>query len=867
MRYTYLRGAISSAVERLVYTERVGGSIPSSPTISSKTKSKKVSLSKHIHLIDGSGFIYRAFYGLPPLQRSDGLFVGAVYGFCSLLMQYLIDQKISHCAVVFDSKRGNFRHDLYPDYKKNRASPPDELIPQFSLIRDVCTALDLPTVELEGFEADDLIATYCALADKESQKATIVSCDKDFFQLLSSSISIFDPMKAKYISTEDVIAKFGVGPAQVADVQALMGDTTDNIPGISGVGPKTASALILEHESLEGLMTSVHSISKPKLREQLLNGLEQLPIYKQLVTLRTDIPLELNWNDFEVSSFDSQKISAFLEEFEFSRLKNKASLLVQTYSTQKTHTRHETFLQEQIKDSVTLFWDKDALWAAWSESDYAEISSNQALELWNSLTPKIVYNLHDLLRDHPELAWNNSIDDLQLMLYVNRMGEQDESFEAFLKRNGIVSFSPEHTCLLYSEAKNAKADLKRDNLWTIYESLHKPLVPCVLAMERTGVCIDKEQLHVMRSEFLTSQKTLEECVFKTANTQFNIGSPKQVSEILFQTLDLPHKNKGKPGKTMGTDSSVLEDLVLKGYTVAGDILEWRKYAKLISTYTDPLEKKIQNGRIHTHYHIADTATGRFSSTDPNLQNIPIRTKEGRLIRRAFVASPGHKLVSLDYSQVELRILAHMAGASRLQAAFSDNQDVHAVTAASILGIPLNEVTSDQRRQAKIVNFSIIYGVGAPKLAHQLGFSVKEAEDYIARFFELNPEINGFLKETIHQSKTRGFVTTLMGARCYIPNANSQNFMLRQYAERQAMNAPIQGSSAEIIKLAMIRIFEQRQSLSAKMLLQVHDELLFEIPEAFVDTETETLKKQMESVINLSIPLSVDASVGDNWAEL
>lgn len=905
---------------------------------------------KTLCLIDGSGFIFRAFYALPPLSRPDGTPVGAVFGFTSMLMNLIETHRHDLWAVIFDAKRQNFRHDLFPAYKANRASPPPELIPQFSLIREACKAFDVPAVEMEGYEADDLIATYAQQAVKDGYQVTIVSGDKDLMQLMTSNIELVDPIKNRRLTEEDVIKKFGVKPEKVADVQALMGDSTDNIPGVPGVGPKTASELINIYGDLESLLKNAHTIAQVKRRELIQTHTDAARLSKKLVLLKTDVPVVVPYQQLKPEPMNHNKVMEFIDAQGFHRLKSRALTFFKTHAVE-LEPNHPAFsgnfscinTLEALKKAadaiqsvgcvaidtetdglntfecnligVSLSWEKESgvyIPINHKHADGTKVEGQLLLDdirlllkpiLQNPSILKIGHNIKfdfEVLASHG-LPLDRTISDTMVMSYTldmgrNRHGLDELALKYFnytmLPYKELVAKAPKinrkeatfdyvaidaattyaaedawMTFLLHDTLKKRLLDEKTTGL---YQSLDRPLVPVIISMESEGVKIDVDYLNQLSQTFENNCKQLERKVFQLAGQEFNLGSPKQLSEILFEQLGLPtDQKKGKSGH-YSTDSDVLEDLVYQGHQIAEYLLAWRQYNKLINTYTRLLPEKInpKTGRVHTNFGLTITTTGRLSSSDPNLQNIPIRTEEGRLIRKAFIAEPGYKLVSFDYSQIELRLLAHIADIPELKEAFHHNQDIHTLTASHVLDIPKEEVTPEQRRSAKAINFGIIYGISAFGLSNQLGVSKSQAQSYIDAYFQRYPGIRAYMESTVQYARTHGYVTTLLGHKAYIQGLEDRNYAMRNYAERQAINAPIQGSNADIIKKAMIQIFDQitTHKLSAKMLLQVHDELVFEIPEENVDIEVPIIKNIMENAAKISVPIVVDYGVALNWAD-
>jgi DNA polymerase-1 len=909
-------------------------------------------------LVDGSGFIFRAFYAMPPLTRSDGTPVGAVLGFTNMLTRLLNEMHAHKIAVVFDAGRKTFRNDIYPAYKANRSATPEELIPQFSLVREACQAFNIPMVEKEGFEADDLIATYATQAKLRGLKTVIVSSDKDLMQLVEDDkILLYDHMKDTFINEERVREKFGVPPQKVGYILALAGDSSDNIPGVPGIGPKTAAELIQEYGDLDNLFASTHHIKQVKRRALLEEHTDKAQLSFQLVTLKSDVPLDLTIDDFTLHQPNPEKVITFLREQGFKALESKF-----------TH---------QTKDGALDIWAKAPI-KALTESpiknvrkDYETILSREALKIWcekikktglvavdtetdslNAMAANLIGislslstgescyiplqhkfpppSLLDLSRNPevPQLAMDYvfeelgpllrhpsilkighnikydklvlkkygleilPFDDTMLMSYLLEPGKQglDHLVEKCFQhrmipfkevvKQGKSSVTFDHVPLKEATAYAAedadytlklhaflKPQLLTSGLLGLYETIDRPLVDILVLMEETGITVDTQYLKTLSQEFSKKIAALETTIHDMTGKVFNIGSPKQLGEVLFDHLKVPHGQKGK-SEAYTTDSDVLEKIA-PDYPVAQKILEWRQLSKLQNTYADSLPQQInpKTGRVHTSYAMAVTSTGRLASSDPNLQNIPIRTPEGRRIREAFIVEEGHTLISLDYSQIELRLLAHYADIQELKHAFQEGVDIHALTASQVFNIPLHTVASEMRSRAKAINFGIIYGISAFGLANQLGISRTDAAQYIQAYHQQYPGIKAYMEEMIAFARKHGYVSTILGRRCYVPNILSKNPALKGFAERQAINAPLQGSNADIIKRAMIRIPKalEAANLQTKMLLQVHDELVFEAPNAQVQQSIDLLKPLMENAVTLSVPLRVDAGVGQNWS--
>jgi len=911
----------------------------------------------HLYLIDGSGFIFRAFHALPPMVRSDGTPVNAVFGFITMLMKLLEDTEVGHLAVVFDSARRNYRHDIYPDYKAHRPEVPEELIPQFSLIRAACKAFNVCAVEAEGFEADDLIATYADQAVQKGAKVTVVSSDKDLMQLVNSHIDMLDPLKNKIISSKEVIEKFGVPPQQVVDVQALAGDSSDNVPGVPGIGIKTAAQLIQEFGNLETLLDNLDKIPQPKRREALQTNTHQARLSYQLVSLCRQAPLPLALEYFERKPPERQDLVSFLTEQNFrsilariSKLKTLDGFSVSSPSSISNEGSKSEYELVQTREALQK-WIEEAHYAGIVAFDtettsldalnaelvgvslcinpdkacYVPLAHKAALPqtLFETTPAPFTTDLHQipfqeaidllkpLLRDPAVLKVGHNIkyDALVLLKYGIQITPLDDTIVMSYSLDGtrhghgmdeLASLHLEHETIKYADvtgvgrkkitfddvpleqardyaAEDAEITLKLYHLFkprllaehttTIYESFDRALIPVLIDMESTGIAVDAQVLRNLSRDFTKRLAALEDDVYKLAGRSFNIGSPKQLGEVLFQDLGFETGKKGKSG-AFSTGVDILEDLAAQGHGFPEKILEWRQLSKLKNTYTDALIEQIDHrtGRVHTTYSSTITSTGRLASSHPNLQNIPIRSEEGRKIRAAFVAKPGYKLLSLDYSQIELRLLAHMAKISTLQDAFRVGHDIHAATAAEVFGLSLNQVESEHRRRAKAINFGIIYGISAFGLARQLKISQGEASQFIKIYNERYPGIQAFMEMQKEKARQQGFVETLFGRKCYIFGINDRNPALRGAAERQAINAPLQGTAADIIKKAMITLYDilKEKKLQSKILLQVHDELIIECPEEEIEPVKQLASREMSRAAHLNIPLIIDSGVGENW---
>ncbi|MDA9723060.1 DNA polymerase I [Candidatus Pelagibacter sp.] len=922
---------------------------------------EKIKKSDHFYLIDGSGYIFRAYYALPPLTRkSDGLPVGAVSGFCNMLFKLLEDsksndnsEKPTHFAVIFDSARKNFRNEIYSEYKGNRSDAPDDLIPQFEYIRKSVEAFNLPSIELINYEADDLIATYVEKILDLGAKVTIVSSDKDLMQLYKKGVRIYDPMKNKFINKDDVINKFGVTADKVIDVQSLAGDSTDNVPGVPGIGVKTAAELINEYGTLENLLKNTSKIKQNKRRETLINNKEDAIISKKLVTLKKDVPVKNKIEEFILKNVDKDKLYSFLREMEFNRLLSSAISKYGGKNDQQNKNIEKNLenFSEIKKSNYQLIKHENEIkdWMKQSEEigEFAIDTETTSLDphttklvgisisnkigkacyiplnhvIGDNLDEKKVLNiLKKYLEDESikKIGQNikfdfivfyhrgitlNSMEDTMLMSYTLDAGKNRHNMDTLseihldhktIKYKDLVGTGKKQ--LNFSEIDIAKAkdyaaedaditfrlykiflkSLKAEKLLNIYELFEKPLIKILADMEIEGIKLDKSSLSKLSSKFSSKIEKLEKEIFKISKQKFNIGSTKQLGEIMYNDLKIAALKKTKKG-SFATSASVLEDLAFKGYKFPKLILEWRQMSKLKNTYSDALPEHInpKTNRVHTSFLLAATTTGRLASSDPNLQNIPIKSEDGKDIRKAFVSENKNKLISADYNQVEMRILADLADVKQLKKAFLNNEDIHTLTASQVFGKEINKIDSETRRKAKAINFGIIYGISQYGLAKQINVSNNEAEEFLNSYFRKFPEIKDYMKTTINFCRKSGYVSNIFGRKTHLTGINDKNFNVRNFQERAAINAPIQGSASEIMRLAMIRINKEisnDKKNSLKMLLQIHDELIFEESSKEIKKSTKLIKDLMLSVKDselhsFSIPLLVDINIGENWGEL
>ena len=922
----------------------------------------------HLFLVDGSGYIFRAYHALPPMTRSDGTPVNAVYGFCNMLVKLLEDanefEQPTHFAVVFDAGRKTFRNDIYPDYKAHRPAAPEDLVPQFSLIREATQAFNVPAIEIEGYEADDIIATYARIGQEEGADVTIVSSDKDLMQLVGDQVSMLDTMKNRKIGIPQVIEKFGLGPDKVIEVQALAGDSADNVPGVPGIGVKTAVQLLEEYGDLDSLLDRVEEIKQPKRRQNLIEFADMARISRDLVTLRQDVPVEDGLESLRKQHFDVDTLLGFVTEQEFRSLKTK---LISKYGNGNGDHELEAQVEEAIAapidaDSYETVTDMAALedWIAEAtrlgevaiDTETTSLNAMQAklvgislatepgkacyiplghtgtggdggLDLDGSVPDQLPMNealaaLKPMLEDPSVLKIGQNLkydmlvlrqhdltitpfDDTMVLSYVLDGGKHghgmDTLSELHLDHKPIpfkevvgtgkkaltfdqvpvdqaTKYAAEDADITLRLHQILKPRLAEDHMASVYETLDRPLAQVLVDMEANGVHADRQKLAALSQDFASGMASLETEIHNLAGHPFNIGSPKQLGEVLFDEMGLTSSKKTGKSGAKSTSADVLEGLAADGHEMPAKVIEWRQLSKLKGTYTDSLQEQIHptTSRVHTSYAMSSVATGRLASTDPNLQNIPIRTAEGRKIRQAFVPEPGNKLVAADYSQIELRVLAHIADIPALRRAFEEGLDIHAMTASEVFNVPIDGMDPIQRRQAKAINFGIIYGISAFGLSRQLSIPIGEAKDYIDLYFDRFPGIRTYMEDTKAFCGTHGYVETLFGRRVHIRSINDKNPNQRGFAERAAINAPIQGTAADIIRRAMIRMpgALSDAGLSARMLLQVHDELIFEVPENELkvtsDIVREVTTQAPSPAINFSVPVIVDVGVGDNWDE-
>jgi DNA polymerase-1 len=891
-------------------------------------------------LVDGSGYIFRAFHALPDMTRADGTHVNAVYGFCNMIERLLKQHTGTHLAVIFDAGRYTFRNRLYEAYKAQRPETPPELVPQFALIREATRAFGLPSIELDDWEADDLIAAYAKAALEAGGEAVIVSSDKDLMQLIRPGVTMLDPMKNVPIGLAEVEAKFGVTPDKVVEVQALIGDSVDNVPGVPGIGPKGAAQLIGEYGSLEAVLAAAPSMKPGKRRDNLIEFADKARISKELVILRDDAPLPEPVEALAVKPWEPAVLRQFFITNNFSSIQRRLGLEGGTAPAEAAAPAADApafgpyAVVTSLEDVVAQARAAGVVALSVQTDDPASLHGNLVGLGFCSTAGTAAYLplAHNLgLEDAPQLTLENAraiLDPLLGDAAVLKIFHDAKRGEEVLRRAGFAQATPVDDVMLISYAQDAgnfshdagtlarvhldhsitemdtvtgsgrnklafasapldkvvtfaaegadvslrlwallKPALRVHKALALYELLEKPLTPVLADMEAYGVMVDRDDLSAMSVEFERRMGEFEKDIHRLAGREFNVGSPKQLGEILFEEQKLPGGKKGKAG-AWGTDSSVLEELAEQGIEIAQRVMDWRQLAKLKSTYADALIGQIDavTGRVHTSFQMAVAATGRLSSTDPNLQNIPIRTVEGARIRKAFIAAPGCSLISADYSQIELRLLAHVANIPALKESFEEGEDIHARTASEVFGVPMAGMDSATRRRAKAINFGIIYGISAFGLARQLGITPGEARVYIDAYFKRYPEIRAYMDTTKEQAKRDGFVLTPFGRRCWVPRIKDKIPALRAYAERQAINAPLQGGGADIIKRAMVRLpkaFAQA-GLKTRLILQVHDELLFEAPDDEAAAAAALAQNVMQRAAEISVPLVVETGVGKNW---
>ncbi|MGL9717833.1 MAG: DNA polymerase I [Wolbachia sp.] len=834
---------------------------------------------KTFTIIDGYGFLFRAYYVLHHLVTTTGTPIGAVYGFLNMVLKYITHS--DYLTIAFDSGKKNFRHDLYHEYKANRVTPPEGLIPQFAILREAVEAFNLSYEEIEGYEADDIIATLAAkYANHQDFKVVVVSSDKDLFQLLNYNVLIFDPIKNIYIDEKQVVGKFGVNSNKLLDLFSLTGDASDNIPGVPGIGPKTAAKLLDEFDSLNNILENINNIEQTRIRNILTEHKEKALISRKLLSLCEKVDLQHDVAKYEVHLPNTEKLLSFLKKYEFNSLIGKVEKLFSySGSSKKKKTEYsskelEKFLEHcryEGKIAIYCHFELSKISLSCGEDNIFYIDRNclqDALITINSTllsngVLKIIHDIRKVRETFPTIEKAlGSVDDLMTISYSLDTGKHDHSIPNIIAHNlsGDVEIFSAKTLIAIHEKLTQR--LFQEKLFTVYERFDKPLTEVILNMEKNGILLNIQKLQELSDKFRQLLTVLENDIHDLAEERFNIASPKQLSDVLFNKMGLNKKKKLKSG-SYSTNSEVLEELEMEGAEIASKILDWRHLSKLKGTYTDALMKRVDpsDGRVHTNF--STTATGRLSSSNPNLQNIPIRSEEGNFIRQAFIAPKEYKIISADYSQIELRILAHIADVAAFKEAFANGQDVHNITARQVFEVQEGtEVDRQLRQKAKSINFGIIYGISPFGLARRFKITVQEAAEYIDYYFSCYPEIKIYMEETMSIARQHGYVKTLFGRRCFVKDINNAIPYLRQFAERAAINAPVQGTAADIIKLAMIQLYDQLKA--GKIILQVHDELLIEIEDDKVQETAKLVKDVMENAVKVSIPLEVEVKISDNW---
>ena len=875
----------------------------------------KAEQNNRLVLVDGYSFLFRAYHSMPPLTNPDGVVVGALYGYSNMILRIRKELDASHFAVVLDHGDKTFRTEIYQEYKANRPPAPEDLKPQFPLVRDVTAAMNIATLDQSGVEADDIIATLALKAEKRNMDVTIISSDKDLMQLVSDKIKLYDPMKQKIIDRDAVFEKFAVYPDKILDLLSLSGDSADNIPGVPSIGPKTAAQLINEYGSIEGIYQNIHKIKQPKRRETLANNKQQAFLSRDLVKLKENVEIINEFSELEVQEINKTELACFFNKHGFKTLVSKiGSEIVNKAQNDneednfnfnyveitKENELHAAFKKINEASEIIIVTFLNNLYISTNSEIFAFIPSEIThdllgenitgfsdkllkIDLERALLDKTIKkNFFDFKDFYRNYQHQNIFPNLHEKLNLYAENFLDYKSLAFLANQPDDKFLPEKAVLsaelikkrfstIYVRLAKYKNILSENKQFALFHNLDLPFLEVLADMEKAGFKISIDKLYSLTQEFSKQIDVLQKEIFDLAGEEFNIASPKQLGEILFTKLGISAKKKSKKTKNLSTSQQVLEELSIAGYEIAAKILAWRRFSKLKNTYSEALPKQINqlSKRVHSSFSNTTTSTGRISSNNPNLQNIPVRSKEGDRIRAAFICENGCKLISADYSQIELRLLAEIGGVSKLQNAFRHNIDVHTATASEVFSVPAQDVDAELRRKAKMINFGIIYGISSFGLAERLNISRKEAKEYIELYFKRYEEIKEYMERTIATCKEHGFVETILGRRLFFNNLDSNNFALRNFAERAVINAPLQGSAADIIKLAMINLAShiKANNLPMRLILQIHDELIYEVKEDFVLEAKKLIKEYMENAVKLKTPLIVEVNSGDNWHEI
>ncbi|ACZ48868.1 DNA polymerase I [Anaplasma centrale str. Israel] len=838
-------------------------------------------------VVDAYGFLFRAYYALPQLHTSQGAPIGGVYGFINILLKHLMEHDADYLAVVFDTGSKNFRHAMYPQYKMNRPRLPEDLLRQFSPLREAVSALGIASEEVQNFEADDVIATLSTKYASQDVQVRIVTADKDLLQLIGEHVQVFDPIRNRYLTNEYVVDKFGVTPDRLLDVLALTGDTSDNIPGVPSIGVKTAAKLVNQFGSLDNVLNCAEQVEQKKCREMLIQHADQATLSRDLVSLQRTVEFDGDLDKYAKRPPDTERLLAFLEKYELGSLRGKIEQCYQVSFKSSERQDAGELPESQTEDPVAFLHKCESIGVLAFYAKIADETINElsvAYDREHALTIrkeevqnfmevakqilasdsvlKVVHDAKLIMQHFPDLG---VFDDVMLMSYSLDASSHDHSLTGMTYRYLHQKFPAKMACALVQLHSVMREKLLSDRLFTVYYQLERPLVRVLYEMQEVGIEVDTEILKQLSRDFHGSIRSLEREIYGLAGCKFNVASARQLGKLLFERMGLSSSTKKMPSGSYSTNAEVLTELAAEGVEIADKVLKWRHFSKLKSTYVDALLRQVETGteRVHTSYSMVATATGRISSSNPNLQNIPIRSKEGTEIRKAFVAREGHKLVSADYSQMELKIMAHIAGVQAFRDAFAEGKDIHQVTAQQIFG---DDVTDPElRRRAKSINFGIIYGMSPFGLAKNVGITRQEATQYVEQYFRSYPEIKNYMEAIKAYARKYGYTRTAFGRKCYVPGINSAQHAIRGFAERAAINAPIQGTAADVVKKAMINLRDKLEV--GTIILQVHDELLVEVPESHVDNVAQLMKEVMEGVASFSVPLRVDIGVGNSWGSM